>query len=299
MLEGTPPGGLGERLLALRGFSLLAALPASELALVARLSHERDLQPGERLAVAGESVHAVQLIVSGLVSLSRAGRPMSRAGGVETVGLLPLAAGVPHPFTAVATDAVHALEIEADLVAEVLEDDFGLFARILQLGAAAALAASPRAEEDRPAGDLLQRRAEARELVAASRRPPPKLAPLDAAEKLLALRATALFRTLPVDGLAALAKRLQPVQLRPGAELRAPQGSPDVLLVVAGRVATTDGELAPGAAPGLLEALAGASRPMHLRALTPAQLLQTTIADLFDVLEDHHAMARALLAAIL
>jgi len=296
MLEGAPAGGLGERLLALRGFSLLAALPASELALVARLSRERDLQPGDQLAAAGDSVQAVQLIVSGQVTLSRAGRPVPHTGDLETIGLLPLAAGVPHPFTALAADAVHALEIDADLVAEVLEDDFGLFTRVLRLGAAAALAASPPAGVHPPDGDLLGRRGQMRALGSAPWRP--GLAPLDAAQKLLALRATALLRTLPVDGLAALAKRLEPVQLRPGAELRVREGTGEVLLLVAGRVTTSGGELAPGDAPGLLEALAGAAPAFELRTLTPAQLLRTTAADLFDVLEDHHATGRALLAEI-
>jgi CRP-like cAMP-binding protein len=293
MLDGAPPGGLGERLLALRGLPLLAALPAAELALVARLSRERDLQPGETLAVEGDSVQAVQLIVSGQVTLARDGRPVPGAGVLETVGLLPLAAGLPHPFTAVAADAVHALEIDAELVAEVLEDDFGLFARVLQLGAVAALAATARATRRDPAAEAGRPGAQ-RTTIAGS--PGKALAPLDAAERLLVLRGNTWFRTVPLDSLAALAKRLELVQLRPDAELTAPRGPGDLLLLVAGRASTAAGELGPGAALGVLEGLADASSPIALRALTPVQLLRGSASDLFDVLEDHPAMGRALLA---
>ena len=296
MLDGAPPGGLGERLLALRGFSLLAALPAAELALVARLSRERDLSPGETLAVEGESVQTVRLIVSGQVTLSRAGRPMPGVGALETVGLLALAAGLPHPFTAVAADAVHALEIDAELVAEVLEDDFGLFARVLQLGANAALAATARATPRDLAADA-GRWGKQRTTIAGS--PRPALPPIDVAETLLALRATTWFRAVPLDALAALAKRLELVQLRTGAELAAPNGAGDLLLLVAGRARTAAGELAPGAALGVLETLADTSPPMPLRALSPVQLLRASASDLFDVLEDHPAMGRALLAEML
>lgn len=294
MHEGAPPGGFGERLLALRGFSLLSALPASELALVARLSHERDLQAGEAIAVEGEPVQAVQLIVSGQARLWRAGLPIASTAALDTVGLLPLAAGLPHPFSVVAADPVHALEIDADLVAEVLEDDFALFARVLRLGAASALAradltAPPAAHEGPPPGSI----------VAGSARP--SLAPLDTAEKLLALRGMPLFRAAPVDGLAALAKRLELVLLPPGGELQTRAGSGDVLLLVAGRarLAAGDRETGAGADMGVLEALADLSPALHLRALAPVQILRGNVADLFDVLEDHHAMGRQLLAEIL
>jgi CRP-like cAMP-binding protein len=291
MLDGGLPGGFGERLLALRGFSLLSALPAAELALVARLSRERDLYPGEVLAVEGEPVQAVQLIVAGQARLSRAGLPIASAAALDTVGLLPLAAGLPHPFTAVAVDAVHALEIEADLVAEVLEDDFALFARVLRLGAASALAraaatVTPAADHQYPGS-----------IVAGSSRP--SLAPLDTAERLLALRGMPLFRAAPVDGLAALAKRLELVQLPPGAELQTREGSGDLLLLVAGRARVAAGELETGAALGVLEAVADLSPALQLRALAPVQLLRGNVSDLFDVLEDHHAMGRQLLAEIL
>jgi CRP-like cAMP-binding protein len=295
--EVAPPGGFGERLLALRGFSLLSALPASELALVARLSRERDLQAGEALAVEGEPVQAVQLVVSGQARLWRVGLPIPSTAPLDTVGLLPLAAGLPHPFSVVAADPVHALEIDADLVAEVLEDDFALFARVLRLGAVSALAradlAAPAAAHHGPAPGSI---------VAGSARP--SLAPLDTAERLLALRGMPLFRAAPVDGLAALAKRLELVQLPPGGELRTRAGSGDILLLVAGRARLAGGGdletgAGAGAEMGVLEALADLSPALHLRALAPVQVLRGNVADLFDVLEDHHAMGRQLLAEIL
>jgi CRP-like cAMP-binding protein len=295
VLDGAPWGGLGERLLALRRFSLLAGLPASELALVARLARERDLHPGDVLAVEGDPVRGVQLIVAGRATLSRAGAPVHDVGALDTIGLLPLAAGIVHSWTAVAADPVHALEIDADQVADVLEDDFSLFAGVLKMGARYALAATRRpvalVSSSTSAAD---RRGS---IVKGSPHPSP--APLDAAERLLALRAIAPLGALPVDGLAALVKRLELVQLAPGAELVTPPASGEVLLLVTGR-ARVDGDGAGGGgAMNLLEALADAAPAVHVRALSPVQLLRGTVSDLFDVLEDHHTMARQLLAELL
>jgi CRP-like cAMP-binding protein len=306
VLDGAPSGGLAERLLALRRFDLLSGLPASDLALVARLARDRDLQPGDVLAVEGDPVHGVQLIVSGRATLARADARVQEVGALDTIGLLPLAAGIAHSWTAVAADAVHALEVDADLVADVLEDDFSLFAGVLKMGARYALAAARR-----PVALVSSTGAADRRGPIVKGSPHPSPAALDAAERLLYLRAIDPFGALPVDGLAALVKRLELVQLAPGAELRTQPASGDLLLLVTGRAridhgsasdggtnASGDGRRS-GAALGLLEALADAPFALHLRALSPVQLLRGTIDDLFDVLQDHHRMARQLLAELL
>jgi CRP-like cAMP-binding protein len=295
MLESAPPRGLGERLLALRSFSLLALLPPSELALVARLSRERDFRAGQQLAVEGEPVQAVQLLISGRATLSRAGVPLQTAGAFDTVGLLPIAAAVPHPFAAVALEPIQALEMEAGLAAEVLEDDFALFARVLRLGATSALARL----EDRPA------------MLGGS--PPPdgsaagtSFTSLDAAGRLLVLRKTRLFGKLPVDGLAAFAKRLELVSLSAGEHLRTARSSKELVVIASGQADVTWGahagtaiDAGAGTVLGALEALADQPAPLAVRARTPVQLLRAGVDDLLDVLEDHHSTGRRLMAELL
>src|SRR5438034_8299029 len=85
MLEQAQPRGLGERLLALRSFPLLASLPSAELGLLARRSRERDYRAGETLAVEGEPVDTIHLLVSGRAALLRAGMLVETAGASTSI----------------------------------------------------------------------------------------------------------------------------------------------------------------------------------------------------------------------
>lgn len=303
MFEDHRPRGLSERLLALRRFSLLSALPASDLAMLARLSRDRDYGPGQTLATAGELVHTVQLLLSGSARLSRSGAAPESAGAFDTVGLLPLAAGTRHLVTAVAVEPVHALEIDGDLVAEVLEDNFALFLRVLRL--AARSASGPGQALGFP--DVLER-------AVAPAAPPEHLAsdlasPSGAARKLLLLREVALFHTAPLDGLAAFAKGLSQICLPAGAQLETGGESGELLIVVAGEaeVRSLHSERAvkrkrlagPAAVVGAVDALTtGAARLLITARGGEVHLLRGSAADLLDTIEDHHAMGGSLLAAL-
>jgi CRP-like cAMP-binding protein len=293
VLELSPPRGLGERLLALRGFPLLSGLPPADLAHLARLSRDHDFSAGAALAIEGQPVRAAQLVVSGRVDLWRANELVRRAGPFEVVGLPAIAAGVPQPFTARAAEPVHALEVDAGLVADVLEDDSRLFVEVLRLAARAASSSDrglarpasdpPRPGAERTAGCLT--------------------APLDAARRLMAVHGADLFRHAPVDGLAALARRLEVGQLAPGQPMSL-TGPGELTVIVEGHVTlpAAGGRAAASAGPGtvlgLVEALAGTPPLAGVRALSPVVVLRAALADLLDVLDDHHAMGRRLLAEL-
>jgi CRP-like cAMP-binding protein len=299
MLDGALPRGLGERLLALRSFSLLATLPAADLALVARLSREREFHAGQTLATEGESVQVVQLLISGRAAVSRAGMPVETVGAFDTLGLLPIAAELPHLVTAVAIEPIQALELDADLVDDVLEDDFALFVRVLRLAATSASAHGP--------GVLGRDRRDKSPLADAL--PDELSGALGAARRLLVLRDTPLFRTAPVDGLAAFAKRLELVRISAGEQIEMGGATGQLCVMVAGRAAiagidpprtsTSGASAAAGDVVGALEALTVNAPPLLVRARTEVHLLRGAASDLLDVIEDHHAMGRRLMAEIL
>jgi len=295
VLELSPPRGLGERLLALRRLPLLSRLPAGELTQLARLSRDRDFPPGAELAVEGRPVRAAQIFVSGRVDLWRAARLVRAGQPFEVLDLPAVAARLPHPFTVRAAEPVHTLEVDAGLVAEVLEDDFRLFLEVLRVAARAA-----------PAGGTLGgRRTRASGGGASPRRPPAP--PLDAAARLVALRDVDLFRRAPVDGLAALARRLRvaslaagdPVVLSDCGELTVVVEGQVTLPAPAGAQARAVEAVGAGAVLGLREALAGEPALAGARAASSVVLLRAPLVDLLDVLDDHHGTARRLMAELM
>lgn len=296
MLELSPPRGLGERLLALRRLPLLSMLPAAELAQLARLSRDRDFPAGAALAVEGRPVRAGQLFVSGRVDLWRAARLVRAGQPFEVLDLPAVAARLPHPFTVRAAEPVHTLEVDAGLLAEVLEDDFRLFMEVLRVAARAAPPGAAWGEWRAHASD-----------GGGGRSARPAASPLDAAARLMFLRETDLFRRAPVDGLAALARRLHVAALAPGDEVALSDGGA-LTVIVEGQVtwpaqggARTGGAdtAGAGAVLGLRDALAGDAPPAGARADSPVVLLRAPLTDLLDVLDDHHAMGRQLMAELL
>jgi len=298
VLELSPPRGLGERLLALHRFPLFSVLPPAELTQLARLSRDRELAAGAELASEGRPVSAAHLVLSGRVDLWRAGRLVRACQPFEIAELPTLAAGLSSPFTLRAAESIHALEIEAGPLVEVLEDDFDLFVEVLRAAARAAPGARVFGGARGGASGAGRRRA----WTAG----PGRVASFDAAERLIALRETDLFRRAPVDGLAALARRLEVAPLGPGDPVDL-SGPGEQTVVVEGAVTVPAGPsvqaldpcvVGPGSVLGLREALAGDPPLAGVRAASPVVLLRGPLADLLDVLDDHHAMGRQLMAAL-
>ena len=295
MLESAPPRGLGERLMALRNCPALASLPPPELAWLARSARERDFQPGETLAMQGHPADAVLLLLSGQIQLTHAGRPLREAEPFEALGLLPLAARIPHPFGATALSAIHALEIDADAVGEVLEDDAAFFGRLLQLAAAQARVAQDRSPVIDGPGSARSELGDDGGGDAAG-------GALGTARTLLVLRDTALFRKAPLDGLAAFAKKVRDVQLPAGQRRSLAPG--ELAIIAAGQADVVGGGAGRlgagrGAVVGAFEALARTAPPGDLHARTDVHLLCAPISDLYDVLEDHYGMGSRLLGELL
>ena len=287
----------------MRGFSLLSSLSAGDLAQVARLSRDRDFPAGAVLAIEDQPVRAAQVVISGRVDLWRAGALVRACQPFDVIELPAIAAGLPHPFTVRAAEPVHTLEIDAGLVAEVLEDDFRLFLEVLRLAARTPPAGRAPAPTVREASDAAGARARARA---------GGFSHDDAAARLIALRGTDLFKQAPVDGLAALARRLEVAHLAPGDAVVLSDAG-EVTVVVEGQVSVPAIEGLPirasggdatarvvgsGTVLGLREALAGAPPLAGVRADSSVVLLRGPLADLLDVLDDHHAMARALMAEL-
>jgi CRP-like cAMP-binding protein len=281
-------GRLGERLRVLHRSSLIGSLPPSELALLAREARERELPVGAVLAIEGQPVESVLVLISGRAEVTRGGHSIGSVGPSEALGLFPLAAAIPHRSGARAAEPIRGLQIEADLFAELLEDDAELFVRVLRSAAANARAIDHGQPAIRAGGTAPGFQRSTNDGPA-----------LDPAQKLLALRATNFFRSAPVDGLAAFTKRLEVVRLGPGEALAPPAEAGEIRIVTAGILDVGDVQVGPGTVLGLVDGLAGVSSRQVVRARTPAQLLRGTVSDLLDVIEDHHGLGRRLLGEIL
>ena len=128
---------------------------------------------------------------------------------------------------------------------------------------------------------------------------------LDLVERLVLLRAAPPFAQASLTTLADLARTLREVRFERDALLWSEgDRAGHTLLVVEGlvRCRSRDGRLdftfGPGSPVGTLDMLAEMPRFFEARAQTPLLALQGRVEELVDVLEDNHAMATELLAAI-
>ncbi len=261
------------RMLALRNVPILGELELAELATLADNVGEIALARGETVAVAGQRLAAIDLILDGRIATRDGVRGW---GPGQIFGALEVLAGDAPAQGAVAATMTRVLRLRAADVADLVEDNFGLL-RIALRSVASAIAAGSRLTS------------------------PPIAAPtsgaLDPAERLYVLRRQPPFATGRVEALAKLAQASD--------EMVWPAGS---VIVRAGDPATIahvvrSGELRIGevvattSAFGLLETLAERRHGVTIEAATEVRTLATTGAALFDVLEDHSDLGLAMLAA--
>lgn len=281
-----------ERLLHLRRLDSIGTLPPAELALVAEYAQERFFPGGSVLMRAGEPVPAIYFLISGQVRVTRRGRSLGVARQGAGIGGLALLARDPEGIEAVAEGDVLTLEIRADAAQELFEDRFPILHHVLR--------------------DVSRRLAQAIRTHGPTLFPEPWQVPLrvptrslDLVERLVLLRAAPPFAQASLTTLADLARTLREVRFERDALLWSEgDRAGHTLLVVEGlvRCRSRDGRLdftfGPGSPVGTLDMVAEVPRFFEARAQTPLLALQGRVEELIDVLEDNHAMATELLAAI-
>jgi CRP-like cAMP-binding protein len=184
------------------------------------------------------------------------------------------------------------LEIDADAIAEVLEDRFQIVQYLLR-------------EVSRRALELLrQNRLDPSRFFPEPPAGLPGGGELDLVDRLLLLRRMPVFERSSITTLAELARSMANVRFEAGTLLWH-EGEPSqvIVLVTSGRVQMTGSggvsfEAGPGFPLGALEAVAQIQRWYDARALTPLVALQMQTDVLVDLFEDNFEMAMDYLALI-
>jgi CRP-like cAMP-binding protein len=281
-----------ERLLHLKRIPLLSGLPAPEIAAIADVVQERVFAKGEEVFREDAPANAALFVVEGRLASTRRG---VRAGTVvpgQGIGGIPVLARAEYGARVVAEQDTLALELDADAIADLLEDRLPILQHLIR-------------EVSRQALDLLKRKKLDPSLVFPA--PPgdmPGSAQLDLVDRLLLLRRMPVFDRTSVTALAELARTMAQVRFEAGSVLWH-EGEPAAHLVmicggavrasVPGGIEFTAG---PGFPLGALEALGQRPRWYDVVATTPVVGLYGQTDVLFDLFEDNFDMAMDYLAVI-
>ena len=264
-----------ERRTALHDSIGLAGVDADAVGALASVSRRASYAPDRVLVHAGEPRTSVQILLSGDLQVMRAGRVWPHALVRPYVDLFWLARDS-MPLEVKTTNGAEVLELPVEALEEILEEHFSTSLAFMRL-LATNLLTTPRWAATTPM----------RAKVSGAR----------LTDRLAALQEGLPFARGHVDALMQLEEEAAELQLDDGSALW-PAGEPVRSLVVplrgAANVAASD-ELA---GIGGIELLAGAARMTPLEASRPWSALRITEASLIDVLEDHHALTRDLIAML-
>jgi CRP-like cAMP-binding protein len=278
-------GGQVERILHLKQLPVIGTLPSSDLALVAERMRERFFKKGEWLLREGEPTRAFYAVLDGTLHVSRAGATIghTRVGGV--VGGFAILGRDPRGLSVRAESDALVLEVEAEAVSEILEENFGIMHHVLrdiarQLVGIICRQPNPWAHIPIPPDPGMARPRE-----------------LDLVERIFFMRTSSPFRNASINALAELSRAMTEVRAEPGTTLwNAGDPSGWASLIVSGEVAcTTPGGvpqlLGPGTPLGSLEATAERPRWYSAVARTQVTALNGPVSGLIDVFEDNFGMA--------
>jgi CRP-like cAMP-binding protein len=269
------------RVLALRQFALLDGVDLAELATLAQNVVETELAPGAVVAVAGERLPAVHLVLDGCIASAEPAVGRWRARDV--FGVLELFAGRRASTGARATMRTRTLRLDAEDVSEILDDNFGVLMSVIRAVAGLVVAREPIA---RPHVLALPTN------------------PLGLVDRLLLLRRQLPFAQARIRALATLAHVSRELSWPTGAPIAcAGELATSAYLIIEGNARAVGGAgeplpLAPGDAIGLLETLAGRAHAATFEVTSPVRALASSSAALFDVLEDHTDLGLDILAML-
>jgi CRP-like cAMP-binding protein len=240
----------------------------------------------------GDKAISMHFVVEGALAQYRQDRRLGVVGPGGGLGALPLLARATMASKAVAERDTLTLEIDADAVAEVLEDRFQILQYLLR-------------ELSRQTLELLRRyRLDPNLFFPELSVPLPEQEGLDLVDRLLLLRRMPVFGRTSITALAELARTMANVRYEPGTQLWH-EGEPaqGMVMISNGRVQAAGSggvgfEAGPGFPLGALEALAQTPRWYAARTLTPVVALQAQPDVLVDLFEDNFEMAMDYLALV-
>lgn len=281
-----------ERILYLRKIPIVGTLPPRDLALVAEYARERSFPRGTVIFREGEPVPAIQYLVDGTVHVSRKGVLMGHAGAGSAVGGIGVLARDGDGIQAVAEADTMTLELPADAVFELFEDQFPILHHVLREVCRQLIALVLRVPSTLEVAPSLRVRGPVR----------PSAGDLDLVDRILLLRQVPSLSRASVNALAELSRGMAEVRFEPGVTVWQ-EGDPSgwVLIVLDGALscACSTGyrfRLGPGTPPGALESTAETPRWFTAVTESPLVALHGQFEALLDVFEDNYEMAADYLA---
>lgn len=278
-----------ETALHLRSLPLLKDLPPCELAVVTQQARERSFPSGTEVLRPGEPVPSFHVVVEGALRARGGEHGDERVGPGGVVGLLTLLARDEAGLQVVAEEDSLTLEIDADQLADVFEDQSFILHHQIQALARQLL----EEREQLPDGAWL---APAQDVPVAGD------APLDLVERLMLVGPNQNRQS--VDALVALVQEARELRF-PEGELLWRVGDPSGFsdLIVDGSVTCRlpQGQsfrCGRGYPLGDLESVAAVPRWYDATAEAPLRVLRSRTEVFLDLLEDHFEMATSFLAGL-
>jgi CRP-like cAMP-binding protein len=267
------------QMLTLRQVPLLATSELGELAMIAENVREVAFERGATVGASGESPAALHVVVSGCIASQSM---QTRWAPRQVFGALELLAGRPLLLPAIAVEPTQTLELGAQDIEDLLAENPGMLRQVLRQLAIAMMvggAAAPAA------------------IAAAAAEP------LGFVDRLAVLRGQPVYAGARLDALAVLAQTSEEVAFLPGDLIaRAGELVTATYLVVDGEIHLEHDELrrsaGPGAALAVIESLASGPHRGTARANTRVRVLAWEPTVLFDVIEDHPHLGRAVIASL-
>jgi CRP-like cAMP-binding protein len=278
-----------EHILHLKALPMLRDLPPAELAQLAQHANERYFRRGAVLYRPGERVASFHVVVDGQVRVQGGEYGDAMVAAREPLGWLSLLARDDAGLAAEAVTDTTTLEIEAERLLDVFEDQFTILLHQIR--------------------DLGRRTLQLRSRIV----PGTYLAPgegraldidpsreLGLVERLLYIRGGALSH-VNMDAMVTLARQAELVRFDAGATIwRRGDASGFICALIHGRVRCDVEQGAffcgPGYPLGNLESLCGEARWYDAVAVTPVVAMRNETAAFFDLLEDHFDMAMGYVA---
>jgi hypothetical protein len=266
-----------ERRVALREIVGFETLSDEALAAIARLSHRRELPPGSTTSLRRGERRTSVCLLDGDLEMLRMGRSCPFGHDRRLLDVYWLARDS-MPLEVRTVGGAVILEFPLEGLEEVLEDHFPVWVASTQSLAAWALNARPPSSEQ-----TVERHANG---------DPSRLT-----ERIAALQEALPFARGYVDALMQLDEEAVEVRYEAGDVVWRPGDDADSILV------PLDGAVQGVAADepcgvGSLEVFANRARSAPLEVVRPLSALRIGRESLFDLVEDHHELARDLLAMI-
>lgn len=285
-----PHVGAIDRVLALRSLSLFDGLRTRDLTAIAHLMHDEEVEAGQVLQAEGRPCDRLWVVPEGRLRWLAGGTVVDEEQAPGFVGLNAALGGSGATLECRAATDGAAMWMDAGAFLDVLEDHFELFLHVRRWLA------------ERVVG--LQAEVGSFHTVAeaTSVEPWPE-PPMAIVDRLLAMRRTPVFRDIPVNAVAQMARGDRDFTCESGSELWC-RGDAGAFLVVVTRgeveCRCPDGGVGFRAGPGFVlgadAALGGVAYGYDATAATEVGGIRIEASMLIDVIEDHPAVARWILA---